>query len=161
MTSFSRVTGALCSTAKGNPTNRRTHAYACVQTAGRQPVRWNQSHGPFLSQLARFGQVITHRVNVWFWNAALNRLNTLNCLTRCRTLLRFYFLRHLRPSKCLRWHPHTTYDLGAYVLIAKAHQAITLLRPAAQSCRRAGVYITQRRIQNHFRSEDSTQRFVS
>ena|ERR1700722_3159654 len=68
------------------------NAYACV-----------------LLRLARFGQVITDRVNVWFWNAALNRLSTLTRLTRCRTLLRFYFLRHLRPSKsCLRWHLHAT-----------------------------------------------------
>src|SRR5580704_2924374 len=58
-----------------------THAYACV-----------------LRQLARFGQVITNCVNVWFWNAALNPLNRLNRLTRFRTLLRFYFLRHLRSS---------------------------------------------------------------
>ena len=128
-----------------------------MQTAGRQPVRWNRSHGSFLSQLARFGQVITHRVNVWFWNAALNRLNTLNRLTRCRTLLSFYFLRHLRPSKsCLRWRLHVTSHLGAYVFIAKAHQAITPRRPAAQSCRCAGVYITHQGIQNYFRSVDST-----
>jgi hypothetical protein len=113
-----------------------THACACV-----------------LLQLARFGQVITNRVNVWFWNAALNRLSTLNRLTRFRTLLRFYFLGHLKPSKsCLRWRLQVTSHLGAYVLIAKAHQAITPRRPAAQSCRCARVYITHQRIRNHFRS---------
>jgi hypothetical protein len=54
------------------------HAYACV-----------------LLQLARFGQVITNCVNVWFWNAALNRLLRFR---RFGTLLRFYFLCHLRSS---------------------------------------------------------------
>jgi hypothetical protein len=108
------------------------HAYVCV-----------------LVQLARFGQVITNRVNVWLWNAALNRLSTLSRLRRFRTLLRFYFLCHFRPSKsCLGWRLHATFHLGAYVLIAIAHQAITPRRPAAQSCRCARVYITHQQFWN-------------
>ena len=117
-----------------------THAYACV-----------------LLKLARFGQVITDRVNVWFWNAALTTLNRLTRLRRFRALLRFHFLRHFRPSQsCLRWRLDATSRLGAYVFIAKAHQAITPRRPAAQSCRCARVYITHQPIQNYFRSAHST-----
>ena len=94
-----------------------------------------------LLKLARFGQVIANRVNVWFWNAALSGLNLLR---RFRALLRFYFLRHFRPSKsCLRWRLHAT------------SRAITPRQPAAQSCRCARVYITHQRIQNHFRSAGS------
>ena len=128
-----------------------------IYRTGWHPAVCTRAYACVLLQLARFGQVITNRVNVWFWNAALNRLTRLR---RFRSLLRFYFLRHLRPSKsCLRCDLHAAFHLGAYLLIASAHQAITPRRPAAQFRRSARVYNTRQRIQNYFRSADSTQRF--